>query len=459
MSLKQKNRRRNRTTLRWYKLLSRIPLSVKMTAWYSLFLSLMLLLLSFFIIQFTHTWEDSELRKDLQVTVISTAENTKRFRAFHDGIYTILYTPEGLIAKGSVPDGFPADSAQSPMGITEITVQNATYYYYDAPVHSPAFDGWVRGVISINAVSRTTNTMLMALMFGGFLFLIIGSYGGYLLIKRGLRPIRLITHTAAKIGRDKDLSQRITVVARNQDEISYLTKTLNYMLYSLEESSKREKQFSSDVSHELRTPIAVIQAESEFGRQYIDNIEEAKESFDHIFEQSKFMTAMITQLLAIARLDNTENLALTPCNISELVAEVAKAYQPLCENQGIEFISSIPPQLETMAEPILLKRALGNLLDNALKFTNNRISLELVETESRLRIIVGDNGSGLQPKELIHIWDRLYQTESSRNKSNNQGLGLGLSFVSNVMKHHHGQAYAKSIPDVETKFFLELPRL
>lgn len=435
----------------------RLPLALKITGWYSIFLLLMLLLLSTFIIQFTHIWEDSEIRNDLQSSVVSAADNPKRFRPFHDGIYMILYTPDGVIVKGAVPDGFPMEGAQSPHRITEITVQNATYYYYDAPVRGPLFTGWARGIMPVNTMSRKTNTMLIALIFGGVAFLLIGSYGGYLLIKRGLKPIRLVAHTASEIGSKKDLSKRIPAITQGHDEIQSLTETFNAMLTSLEESSNREKQFSSDVSHELRTPISVIQAESDYGRNYISSLEEAKESFDHIFTQSKFMTSMVSQLLDIARLDNLTDIEMNELDLSELIRETISDYHLVCEKNDREITPSIPDHLPVRGNPMLLKRAIGNLIDNAIKFSNKHIEVGLTRAGGRAEITVTDDGPGIPPKDLNRIWDRLYQTETSRNKANNHGLGLGLYFVKNVVKLHKGAAYAHSTLGQETTFTIELP--
>ncbi|WP_298703332.1 cell wall metabolism sensor histidine kinase WalK [uncultured Veillonella sp.] len=435
----------------------RLPLSIKITGWYSIFLLLMLLLLSIFILQFTQLWEDSEMRSTLQSRVINTADNLTRFRPFQDGVFTVIYTENGVAVKGAIPDGFPPESMLSPHHITEITVRNSTFYYYDSPIGDPAFHGWVRGMLPATSVSRTTNVMLISLLFGGMTFLIIGAVGGYWLIKRGLGPIRLLTKTASDIGEKQDLSQRIKPPIETYDEISSLARTFNTMLDSLEKSSQREKQFSSDVSHELRTPIAVIQAESDYGRAYITSVEEAKESFDHIFQQSRFMTAMVTQLLDIARLDNMESVKKEPLNMSQLIEDVAKGYTRICKEKQINFTTEIEPNLELVGNLPFLKRAVGNLVDNAIKFTKDSIALRLLKEEQSIKVIVTDNGTGISQNDLDKIWDRLYQVDPSRTKSSDQGLGLGLYFVHNIVKLHNAKAYATSIPGDSTSFILEFP--
>lgn len=435
----------------------RLPLSIKITGWYSIFLLLMLLMLSVFILQFTQLWEDSEMRSTLQSRVINSADNLTRFRPFQDGVFTVIYTEDGVAVKGAIPDGFPPESMLSPHHITEITVRNATFYYYDSPIGDPAFHGWVRGVLPATSVSRTTNIMLISLLLGGMTFLIIGAVGGYWLIKRGLGPIRLLTKTATDIGEKQDLSQRIKPPMETYDEISSLARTFNTMLDSLEKSSVREKQFSSDVSHELRTPIAVIQAESDYGRSYVSSIEEAKESFEHIFQQSRFMTAMVTQLLDIARLDNMESIKKEPLSMSQLMNDVAKSYVRICNEKHITLHTDIEPNLYLVGNLPFLKRAVGNLVDNAIKFTKDSITLRLIKDNNRIKVIVTDNGAGISQDDLNKIWDRLYQVDPSRTKSSEQGLGLGLYFVHNIIKLHNAKATATSDPGHATSFILDFP--
>lgn len=435
----------------------RLPLSIKITGWYSIFLLLMLLMLSVFILQFTQLWEDSEMRSTLQSRVINSADNLSRFRPFQDGVFTVIYTENGVAVKGAIPDGFPPESMLSPHHISEVTVRNSTFYYYDSPISDPAFHGWVRGILPATSVSRTTNIMLISLLLGGMTFLIVGAVGGYWLIKRGLGPIRLLTKTASDIGKEQDLSKRIKPPIETYDEISSLARTFNSMLASLENSSVREKQFSSDVSHELRTPIAVIQAESDYGRSYIASIEEAKESFEHIFQQSRFMTAMVTQLLDIARLDNMESIKKEPLSMSQLMEDVAKSYVRICEDKNIKLTTNIEPNLSLIGNLPFLKRAVGNLIDNAIKFTNDSISLQLVKEDDRIKVLVTDNGAGISQDDLNKIWDRLYQVDPSRTKSSEQGLGLGLYFVHNIVKLHNAKATATSIPGESTSFILDFP--
>ena len=235
-----------------------------------------------------------------------------------------------------------------------------------------------------------------------------------------------------------------------------LASTFNHMLSSLEDSSNREKRFNANISHELRTPIAVIQAESDYARQYVTTIEEAKESFQNIFTQSKSMADMVSQLLEIARLDNTMNITKLPLSLSNIANQLASTYAQLCQNKGLTFISHIDEHITVYGNQILLQQAMANLLDNALKFADSTIHFEVSLGET-IHIFVQDDGIGVPQESIPMIWDRLYQVDPSRTSKENKGLGLGLYLVQNVVQLHEGTLQVESTPHEKTIFGFHLP--
>lgn len=436
--------------------LEAIPLAYKITAWYSMFLIIMIGLFAAFVMQFTHMWEDSEIRQELQKQVISMSDRPQKFRPYSDGVFLAVYTEDGIILKGGVPDGFPRDALPTPV-IREIVQDNQTFYYFDAPLRGvPGLHGLVRGVVPLNTISRKSNNMLFALTAGGLLFLLIAAFGGYWVIRRGLRPIREITKTASQIGSQRDLTKRLPSTSHQTDEIGILATTLNKMLSSLEESSQREKRFSSDVSHELRTPISVIQAESDFGRTYTDSVEEAKESFGRIFKQCQHMTTMVSQLLEIARLDNMNQVEKEVFDFSHMANDLAMNYHVLAKDKNILFSDQVSPHIYLLGNEFLLRQSIANLIDNAFKFTTDEVKLSIIQEEEQLRIVVSDNGKGIAPDQIDKIWNRLYQVDPSRSSQNGSSLGLGLYFVSNVITMHDGQYVTHSSPG-HTEFVLTIP--
>lgn len=438
-------------------LLMRVPLAYKITSWYSIFLVLMIGLLATFVIQFTHVWDQNEMRTELQENVIEAASHPKKYKPFDDGVFLVVYSHDGIVLRGSLPDDFPKSAPPSFDAITEIETEQSSFLYYDAPIqHRPSVQGYIRGIVPMNVLDRKTNNMFFALLVGGVLFVTIATIGGFWIIRRGLKPVRTVADVAAQISLKRDLSERIENIPQSGDIMYRLVSTFNNMLSSLEDASNREKRFNSDISHELRTPIAVIQAESDYARQYVSSIEEAKESFENIFTQSKGMTDMVTQLLEIARLDSLKDINKVPVSISDVANQLLLTYSRLAKDKGLTLTSHIDESIIIPGSQVLLQQAMANLLDNAFKFAHSTIHFEVSATDV-ITISVQDDGIGIPEESIPMIWDRLYQVDPSRTSKENKGLGLGLYFVHNVVLLHDGTVHVESTPNERTLFRLQLP--
>ena len=438
-------------------LLMRVPLAYKITSWYSIFLVLMIGLLAVFVIQFTHVWDQNEMRTELQENVIEAASHPKKYKPFDDGVFLVVYSHDGIVLRGSLPDGFPKSAPPSFDAITEIQAEQSSFLYYDAPIqYRPGMQGYIRGIVPMNLLDRKTNNMFFALLVGGVLFVTIATIGGFWIIRRGLKPVRTVADVAAQISLKRDLSERIENIPQSGDIMYRLVSTFNNMLSSLEDASNREKRFNADISHELRTPIAVIQAESDYARQYVSSIEEAKESFENIFTQSKGMTDMVTQLLEIARLDSLKDINKVPVSISDVANQLLLTYSRLAKDKGLTLTSHIDESIIIPGSQVLLQQAMANLLDNAFKFAHSTIHFEVSATDV-ITISVQDDGIGVPEESNPMIWDRLYQVDPSRTSKENKGLGLGLYFVHNVVLLHDGTVHVESTPNERTLFMFQLP--
>ena len=442
-------------------LFNRLPLTFKIMSWYTIFLLIILMVASAWIYAYTHESDNKEVRERLQQQAMIMATDIRKFKPYQDNTFFFVSTQDGYIIKGALPDGFPNQTVLSLGQVGEIAVGDDTFYYYDTPVNEPNYRGILRAVTKVKTASKKTENLLYSLLLGDVIFLLISSLGGYLFIKKGLKPVRTLTKTAKVIGKNNDLSRRIDIPSRTaRDEIYELTTTFNRMISGLEDSSNWEKQFSSDVSHELRTPIAVIKAESEFALKYGRTEDDLREGLTHILEQAKFMTNLVSQLLDVARLENAHELNLAPVDVSLMLTNMVHDYTRLvAENteKRISITSNIQPHMRIVAHEVSLRRAITNLVDNAIKFTNSTIDISAKLAGGELVITVTDNGIGIEPENLEHIWDRMYQTEQSRNKKSNHGIGLGLYFVNKVINLHHGTVTATSEPQVKTTFTVRLP--
>ena len=435
---------------------NRIPLTFKIMLWYTLFLITLLISMSIFYYNYMGTARSTEIRDRLQQQTLIMSTDIRKFKPYEDGTFYLVYTQDGLITKGYLPDGFPNQSNLSLGQVGEIEANGMTFYYYDVPINAPNYRGFLRAITS-QKITDKNGDILYALLLVSLVALLISSIGGYLFIKQGLKPLRKLTHTAKVIGKNNDLSRRIELPEIAKDEVYELTTTFNRMLSGLEDSSNREKQFSSDVSHELRTPIAVIQAESEYAIKYARTPEEMQEGLTHILEQAKFMSSLVSQLLDVARLENNYEMNVAPVDVSTMLRNMIHDYTRLCAEKHIIINADIDSDLIITGHEVSLRRAVTNLIDNAIKFTKSTINITAKRNNLYLIIEVTDNGIGIEADNLSQIFNRMYQTEQSRNKKSNHGIGLGLYFVDKVVHLHHGTITAKSELGVFTTFSITLP--
>lgn len=435
---------------------TRVPLTFKIMLWYTVFLCLILIGISVFYYSYMADADNAEIRDRLQQQTLLMSTDIRKFKPYQDGTFYLVYTQDGMITKGYLPDGFPNQSNLAIGQVGEVEANGVTFYYTDVPINAPNYRGFLRAVTSQKITDRKGD-IIYALLLVNIVFLLISSVGGYLFIKQGLKPLRKLTQTAKVIGKNNDLSRRIELSVMAKDEIYELTTTFNRMLSGLEDSSNREKQFSSDVSHELRTPIAVIQAESEYAVKYAKTTDEMKEGLTHILEQAKFMSSLVSQLLDVARLENAYDMNVGPVNVTNMLNNMVHDYTRLCAEKNIQIIASIDDDLHITGHEVSLRRAVTNLIDNAIKFTKSTITITAKKNSLYLVIEVTDNGIGIEEENLTQIFNRMYQTEQSRNKKSNHGIGLGLYFVDKVVHLHHGNIVAKSEPNVFTTFTITLP--
>ncbi len=432
------------------------PVAFKVTLWYTIFLLIIFLGISLFAVKFSETLGRQTAAADLEKQVQEAAQHPEKFDEHEDGVYLSLYDKEGHKLRGRLPPGMLPEAPRRPgLGPQDFRSGKQEYRYYDLSL--PGGDPKImRGVISLDKIAKRTQHLLTGILVALPVFILLAAVGGYLLIKKGFAPVRAISAAARDIGRTKDLSRRIDI-GTGRDEIHQMAGAFNEMLDQIEGSVAREKQFSNDVSHELRTPTAVIMAESEYGRDCIASLPEAKESFASIFKQTQKMKALINQLLELARLGQKDKVARERLNLSVLVQDLIKDYEQLAAAKNLQLETEITPDLWVRGNGLLLQRLAANYLDNALKFTKSRIKVVLQKQETELRLSVIDDGPGLDQDEAAKIWERFYQTDKSRNKKTNQGLGLGLAAVALIAELHQGKAGVKSQPGQGCEFYVELP--
>ncbi len=285
---------------------------------------------------------------------------------------------------------------------------------------------------------------------------VIGFAGGLFLTFRALRPIRYLINTTRLITDTGDIRARVPAGGSN-DELSELSRLFNTMLEKIENLVKGLREGLDNVAHDLRTPITRIRGSAEMALRTEDNPENLKSVLADSIEESDRILTMLNTIMDISEAETgTMRLSLQNVDISVLIEEVADLYSYVAEEKNISVSASLQKGLQCVADRNRLQQAVANLLDNAIKYTPARGSVEIEAfhegTDSVVRI--RDTGAGIHPLELPKIWDRLYRGDKSRSQ---RGLGLGLSLVKAIVLAHKGRVEVSSVPGVGSVFTTYIP--
>lgn len=376
---------------------------------------------------------DDMPNKNMQTAKPGAREDMRKipeFRFFNNGVHTAVYDENKNIVNGALPFEFAGDISFVDDQIQEKIFEGNKHLTLAKKIIG--MDNkvyWVVSVISIanegillNSVTKT-NLILIAIL------VCVAALGGYLILRQAFKPVEKISSTAKSISESRDLSQRIALQG-GKDEIHRLADTFDEMLNKIEKTLNKEKQFTSDASHEIRTPVAVISSECEYALECAQTLDEAKESVLSIKHQTDKMSRLISELLAISRMDNgTMDITLENVDISELLNFVCDEQEEI-HTENISLTRNIMPKIYIKTDSMLLARIFINLISNSYSYgkENGKIEISLLENEKEVMFRVSDDGIGISEENLPKIWERFYQVNSSRTNTNGS-MGLGLSMV------------------------------
>ena len=295
------------------------------------------------------------------------------------------------------------------------------------------------------------------LMFAPLL-LLVAAGGGYWLSRRALSPVDALVRTAREVS-GTNLSRRLQKLETG-DELQRLSDTLNEMLDRIEAAFQRITQFTADASHELRTPVSLIRTEAELALRRSRGEAEYKESLRHILPEAERTTALIEQLLSMARADSgRETLHFEPVDLRQTLRRVVNGWQQVATIRNLQFSASLDaPDFSVMGDETLLRRLADILLDNAFKYTPSPGSVHLsLEAQGESAVIkVQDSGVGVVEEEQGKIFERFYRVDKARSRAQG-GAGLGLAIARWIVTQHGGSIQVESRPEQGSTFRVELP--
>ena len=437
------------------KLISRVPVSIKVTVWFTAVIIFLFGIVLSSVILLEDRYINNTSTEELVSAVEKIYENPDEFENFDDGIYYIKYNENNEIIAGKIPKDFDLTLAFSIEDINTYQIENKKFLYYDTRLKNTG--DWIRGIYPLskfqNNISKIWN---IGFYYIAPFLIILVIFIGYRIVKNAFKPVKKISETALEIKKSKNFSRRIEL-DNSEDEIHKMAYTFNEMLDTVEETFIHEKQFSSDVSHELRTPITVILAQSDYALDYVETLDEAKESFEVINRQAKKMTNLINQIMELSKLERQNDIEKDKINFSNIILQLLEDYRTLLENNNIELIINIEKDLRIYGNKLMLERLFVNLFTNAMKFTKTTINVSLNRINKEVILQIKDDGIWITKEDQKYIWDRFFQTSDSRNKDKNKGSGLGLSMVNRIVQLHLATIDVESEVGKGTCFIVKFP--
>lgn len=304
-----------------------------------------------------------------------------------------------------------------------------------------------------NVIIKYRNNLILMLVLGIICFSLIGA----IVARRGTQPLHDITKTAENITVSK-LNARINS-SEWPKEIRGLANAFNNMLERMENSFNRLSQFSADLAHELRTPINNIMGEAEIALSKPRPLEEYRYVLESNLEELNHLSSMIESLLFLARSENPQTeIHRTPFLIKPILIGICEFHEAVAAEQGVNLACEGGDEL-LQADLILFRRAVNNLVSNALKNTpmGGTVTLKVEKQNHQyITVTIHDTGIGIPAEHLPNIFDRFYRVDAARSKHSG-GTGLGLAIVRSIMELHGGKIAITSQIGEGTTVVLSFP--
>ena len=284
---------------------------------------------------------------------------------------------------------------------------------------------------------------------------IFGFCGGGFITYRAMGPIREIITAVRSIIQTGDFGARVPD-PRTQDEINELVTLFNRMLERSESLIGAMRDSLDNVAHDLRTPLTRLQTGAQLALQH-ENPEQIREALADAVEEAERLANMLATIMDISEIEaGAIKLDVQTFPLKPIVDMMLELYDEVAQEKDITLTASVDPAGLINADRNRLQLLLGNLVDNAVKYTphGGRIEIGAEFLVSETRVTVRDNGIGIDAADLPRIWDRLYRGDKSRSQ---RGLGLGLSLVRAFVEAHGGRAIVTSDPGHGSLFTVTFP--
>ncbi len=319
----------------------------------------------------------------------------------------------------------------------------------------------LQAAISMASINQASRWLLIIVVIEMTLALVGTCLIGWSMVSRALNRIDNITEAASSIVNTDDLKKRIPATGPN-DEIGRLTSVFNHMLDRIEHMFGVQQRFVADVSHELRTPLTAIRGHLDLIKRYGAD----PESLDALESEVTRMSRLVTDLLMLAKADyGGLTLTLVSVDLDDLVTEVYREARILAKDRDLKVSVRDFEPVRIEGDHDRLKQLMLNLITNAIKFTpdGGEITINLRRTAADAVLEVSDTGIGICLDDQKHVFDRFFQSDLSRARSDsgdlgaNDGVGLGLSIARWIAEAHGGHIFVRSDPGQGATFTVTIP--
>jgi two-component system OmpR family sensor kinase len=405
-------------------------------------------------------------RADALIALVAEAPRGKpanaRLAGNGENFAQVLDARGHVVATTSIPGRVPLLSLSElrPALERRVVLEHSSVPGTDAPARLLAVPVRVGGtrLVAVAATSlesrqEALDSLLIALLIGGPLALVVASAAGYFLAASALRPVESMRKQAAAITA-ADTGRRLPVPPA-QDEISRLGETLNEMLDRLETALERERRFVADASHELRTPLAMLRTELELALRRERSPAELRAALVSASEETDRLARLAEDLLVLARADRGRlPLRVRTVGAGNLLDDVVRRFGPRAADARREISVRTPATLKLDVDELRVGQALGNLMDNALRYGTGAIVVEALFRDGGVELHVADQGPGFPDGFLEHAFERFTRPDEARTGA---GSGLGLAIVQVIARAHRGEAYAANVAGSGADVWLTLP--
>jgi len=381
------------------------------------------------------------------------------------GMLVVVMDREGMVISSSqsvkmadpvFSDLFFQTKVTSQKFFTNATLGNLPMRFVSLPIMKDGvFLGTVLVAHPIDVINKSLDSLLtiLGIVFTGFVVPV--SVGGYFIVKRGLKPVSMMAEKIGLIG-SEDLSQRVDA-PRTGDELEDLATAFNGLLDRLNAAFGRERQFIGDVAHEIKTPLAVIRSNAEVALSKVRKPEEYRRVLAEVVSEADRLANTLKNVLDLAwSQSDTTGFSQERVNLSQIMNDMAEVADKMAYPKHMKLESNIEDDIFIYGKVDKISRAVLNLVDNAVKFTNpkGKVILGLTKDDQWVIIQIRDTGQGIAKNDLPHIFERFYRGSKTDRLL---GSGLGLAIAKSVVAAHGGEIKVDSQVGKGSTFMIYLP--